>query len=574
MVAPTMLGRIGVHTSLTSQWLILCALWLYFSSREAHARRWALLLLVAVSIHAYLFVMAGAIWAANLVKCRMARTLGRRDLVHAAATVVAIVVWMHILGYFVVGKGAAAGGRTTRFDLVNFVAGMSWNTILPVVHGNPEADAWDGYAYLGTGLMAVLLATVMAVLVRRFLRRAPPIATPRPSVGHADVCWAPIIAVAVFFLVFATSNTVLFNGHRLVRYPWPPFMRTVVETFRGGGRMIWPTYYVLVLAILWFAIRSWPRRVVVWVLAAGLIVNLYDFRGGAQVMRIVVAPRGEHGPIRPLRDPVWSTIAARYHKMVSIPAFYEQPDSPTLSWFCAVHGIATNIGYFGRISADRQERGAARELDQLLHGTYDADTVYSFPYAAMWSVARRTASPRDLAVIADGHYLLLPGGNPSGAVPPGTGAVMPPLDTWLEFSSNGTAGGLLLEGWAWRDGWGSWSSGKTASFLLLLPEGYRGKLRVTLRWMGHARTGGRQKVHIRFDDAELQVWFDHDLQRLDSTFDVVATRDVMPVRLRIPDPISERDGRLLAVGLIAVRLSNPDDPNSPPPEPPDVPPFP
>jgi hypothetical protein len=583
MIAPTLLNRIGLHTSLTSQWLLLCALWLYFSSREPQARRWALLLLLTISIHAYLFIMIGAFWAANLVKCRMARTLGRRDLVHAALTMAGVVAWMHVIGYFVVGKGAAAGGGTTRFDLINFIAGMSWNTILPVVYGNPEPNAWDGYAYLGTGLMAVLVASIVAAVARRLLRRRASSVSPVGPVaavsaaepgGHVKVSWAPLIAVAVFFFVFATSNTVLLNGHRLVHYPWPPFMRTVTETFRGGGRMIWPTYYVIVLAILWLAIRSWPPRAVAWVMAAGLAVNAYDFRGGAQLMRTGVTPRGDQGPIQPLRDPLWTTIAGRYRKIVSIPAFHGQPDRQTLSWFCAMHGIATNIGYFGRISADRQEKGAQRALDQLLHGTYDPDTVYSFPYAAMWNVAKRTASPHDLAVIADGHYLLLPGGNPGGTVSPGDSAVSPPLDTWLEFSGKGTAGGLLLEGWSWREDWGAWSDAKTASFLLPLPRGYRGKLRIALRWLGHARAGGKQKVHIWFDDKEFQVWFEYDLQHLDSTFDVIATRDFIPVRLRIRDPITESDGRRLAVGMIAARLSNPDDPNSPPPEPPDLTPIP
>lgn len=571
LIAPVLLNRIGLHTALTSHWLMLCGLWLYFSSREPRARRWAALLLIAVGLHAYMFVMVGAIWAANLVKCRIAGTLARRDLLHTGATVIAVAAWMHCLGYFIVGRGAAAGGPGTRFDLINFVAGISWSTLEPVIHGNLDPNGWDGYAYLGVGLMALLVASAAVRLVRR-VRGAPgsrgsdggstagsPVVAPGPvaAPGSVMVSWIPLIVVACVFLVFAASNRILFDGDELLTYPLPRFLRAVTATFRGQGRMIWPTYYVLMLAILWFVVQTWRPRALAYLLTAGLVVQVVDFSGGARLMRV-----GTSGPglVHPLRDPIWNTVAARYQRLVSIPAFHGQPERHTLAWFCARNGLGSNIGYFSRMNPVRQQQGAERALDEVLSARYDPGTVYYFPHAETWNIARLTASPHDLAVVADGHYLLVPGGNPTGTARPADDVVVPPLGTELSFAANGVGQGLLLDGWSWREEWGTWADIKTPSLLLPLPRGYRGKVRIALRWLGHASPGAHQKAIISFDQAEFQVAFNGDITAQDNTFDVVAAHDWISVRIRIHRPVLEVDGRLLGVGLIAVRMTNPDDP--------------
>jgi hypothetical protein len=551
MVVPVVLNRIGMHTALTTQWMILCALWLYFSSRELQARRWLLLLLFAVSVHAYLFVMVAGLWAAHLAKCGLARALGWRQLGLIATTLVAVVAWMHCIGYFIVGTGAAAGGDMTRFDLVNFVVGTSWNTILPTIYGNLEQNAWDGYAYLGTGLMGLLVAGVVVLIVRRALGMAPPEAS-RPVV----VSWIPLVVVACGFVMYAASNHVLFNGHQIFHYPWPWWLRTIAATFRGAGRMIWPTYYILVLAILWFAIRAWPPRVLGWILAGCLAVQVVDFREGARLMRVGVSGSGDL--IKPLNDPIWTMIAARYHKLVSIPAFHGQPDRFTLGWFAARNGIATNIGYFSRMNPRVQEQGAQRALDEMLGGAYDPDTAYYFPYPEIWNIARLTASASDLAVIVDGHHLLLPGGAPAGTEKPPTDIIVPPLGTWLSFGIDGAASGYLLDGWSWHETWGTWSNAKTARLIVPIPRGHRGKLQVSLRWLGHTAPRGKQQIHILFEQTEFQVWFNADAVQQEDSFEVVPTHDWISVRVRIRQPIVASDGRALGLGLMAIRLSEPE----------------
>ncbi|HEX8112605.1 MAG TPA: DUF6311 domain-containing protein, partial [Kofleriaceae bacterium] len=144
VTTPVLLERVGLHTALGSHWLLLCALWLYLDARAVRPRAWAALLLLAVSVHAYLFVMIGGIWAAHLVRCRLDGQLSRRDVVAAAITAAAVVAWMHALGYFVVGEGIAGGGWRSSVDLLGFVA-PARGALLGLA-GVLTSDAWDGSA--------------------------------------------------------------------------------------------------------------------------------------------------------------------------------------------------------------------------------------------------------------------------------------------------------------------------------------------------------------------------------------------------------------------------------------------
>ena len=46
----------------------------------------------------------------------------------------------------------------------------------------------------------------------------------------------------------------------------------------------------------------------------------------------------------------------------------------------------------------------------MLTGDYDPETVYYFPSRELWATASQTMGPQDLAIVADGHHLLIPAG--------------------------------------------------------------------------------------------------------------------------------------------------------------------
>jgi hypothetical protein len=234
---------------------------------------------------------------------------------------------------------------------------------------------------------------------------------------------------------------------------------------------------------------------------------------------------------------------------------YVEADFRALTWFCTTHGIGINIVRVSRENPRRVHDAAHRAIEDILHGSYDPATVYYFPDARTWNAAKLTASPDDLVIVADGRHLLLPGAKPGGASPADQ-VVRPSLGAWWSFAASEPGAGFLIEGWLPSESWGTWSDGLVPSILLPLPRGYRGKVRVAVRWRGHADPGIAGRIQVAFDRAEFPIEFEGDVQR-DSAFEVVAERDYLAVRFQVRRPTGPGQ-RWPRIGVVAVQLTTPD----------------
>lgn len=547
--APVMLERIGLQAALGSHWLVLWALWLYLDGRGVRAWAWSGVLLLAVSVHAYLFVMVGGIWAAHLVRCRLDRVLTRRDLAVAGATVVAVAAWMHALGYFVIGDGIAGGGWRSSFDLLGFVAparGAGLGLVSALT-----SDTWDGSAYLGAGVLALIAATAIAYVVRRRVF----VATPGPAVR-----WTPLVVMLAGFTIFAMTNQPTIAGHHIASLALPHAIEHLYETFRGAHRMVWPVYYVVLTTVLWRAISVWPARQLNWALAAALALQLVDLEGVAAHKRAEI--RGP-GMIRPLRDPMWSTVAQHYQRLLSVPSKYWQADWPTIAWFAARHRLGCNVAYVSRTDQRLRIARARVYVDAVATGRFDRDAAYYFPSAALWSVARETMDPGDLAVVADGMHLILPGGRAWVAVPAIPQAITP-VGEWISFADP-DSDGLLLDGWWPREAWGTWSTVGESWLALPVPRSER--IRVTFRWISALPAMSAPPLRVHMAGQAFTARLPPPGVQRERSFELTTTASpLLDVRFEI-DEHSERgpNERALGLGLIAARVERVSELHDEPP---------
>ena len=532
---PVLLERVGLHTALGSQWLLLWALWLYLSQRGPAHRWWTALLLLTVAVHAYLFAMIGLIWVAHLVACRRRGELTRRDLARAGATMLVVVAWMHALGYFMVRGGAAAGGVRTSFDLLGFIA-PSYGARLGLVHSAYNVP-WDGCTYLGAGMLALLVASAVAYLVRArrgAARRAPD----GPS-------WWPLVVAVALLGAFAITNDVTFARRPVLHLPLPHLLAVLYATFRGAERMMWPAYYAIFVGTLWLALRAWPARARDWVLVAALGLQLVDLSGFAAIKR--AETRGS-GMTRPLQDPIWPVIAQHDRNLVSVPSKNRQVDWPTFAWFAARHRLGTDIGYLARANPAVGEAGERAHLDAVRTGHYDPHTVYYFPDAVLWDVARETMGPRDLAVVADGYDLILPGGTAWTTRPqPPAAPGVPELGRSIRFNTTGTAG-LLIDGWSWTESWGTWGTSKDAELVLPVPP--HEPVDVMITWI----SGRRGMVTIRVDGRSHAVWVPREGVTHTDTFRLTPTDPLVDVHLSVPWLPIRPNVREVSVGIVSARI--------------------
>lgn len=540
VTTPVLLERLGGQTAVGSHWLVLWALWLYLNGRGAQLGAWAALLMLTVCVHAYLFVMVGAIWAAHLVACWMRREMTRREVALAAATGLGVVAWMHVLGYFMIGEGAAAAAWRSNCDVLAFLTPSSgarqrW---LPMIYNDP----WDGSMYLGAGIVVLLVASTLAWLVagRRRERATPPAPRTVPP-------WTPLLVAVLGLALFAITNDVKVLDHHVVTLPFPRVLDRLYEMFRGAARMMWPAYYLAMLTTLWFASRAWPARAVSAVIACAALLQGFDVIPEATIKRNEL---NAGSIVKEPVDPIWNVLAAHYARIVSVPPRNRQIGWPMFAWFAARHHMGTNIGYLSRIDPKVQAAAVQGYIQSVATGVFDPETVYYLPSPALWGVARSTMGPQDLAIVADGFQLIVPGGRRWTAAPSSSPPTEPVWnDQWLLFNHPDTAG-VLFSGWSWGESWGTWSLGRRARVVLPVPPHQR--IRVSFRWFSPSN-GRRARLQLGTQAAE--VTFPVRDQEVRSSFEVETTSSLLDVQIEIPEVVVRPNNqRTVGIGIVAARV--------------------
>lgn len=548
VTAPVLLERLGLQTAVGSHWLLLWALLLYLSARDLAPRAWAALLLLTVAVHAYLFVMVGAIWAAHLLSCHARGLVGRRELAWSGGTVVAVLGFMHVLGYFMIGDGAAGGGWRSNFDLIGFIAPSAGARfgLAPQVYDDP----WDGSTYLGAGLLVLLVATAILLAARR--RRLP-----AHDVVGTGAPWWPLVLALVGLAAFAITNHITVANETIALLPLPRALEGLYETFRGANRMIWPAYYMIMLATVWLALRVWPRRARSYVLVTAALLQLVDLHG---VTDDIADEMAEAKLTRSLEHPIWTHIPSHYRDLVSVPASHRQTDWPTLAWYAARNKMGANIGYLSRTVPAARLAGRRRHMDAVTSGKYDRSTVYYFPSKVLWTFSQQVMAPDDVALTADGFHLILPGARAwwrerDSEPPPEQDAL---LGEEIRFTSEGHGPGLLLDGWSWPEAWGTWSADKQATLVLPVPANEA--VRITFAWRSIMNRARPQHVRVHLGDAVFPVEFPRTRSVIHSTFEVTSPSRALDVRLEIAEQLTILGKRPVGIGLVSAKVERASDP--------------
>jgi len=99
--APPFLWRLEVHFSLIAHWIVLAAIYLYFTpDRPRRSLAWGALLTVSALVHTYILAMCLPIWLASLVARRHHRGTSAPWPVEIIATLGAVLAALWVAGFF------------------------------------------------------------------------------------------------------------------------------------------------------------------------------------------------------------------------------------------------------------------------------------------------------------------------------------------------------------------------------------------------------------------------------------------------------------------------------------------
>ena len=345
--SPVLIARY-VHINLCAQWLILWALWVFVDPGKARKPGWwAAVLGVATLVHPYLMVMVAAIWASAILRLLTLDPGAWKRTVAGAGAVAALVV---LLGWWI-GLIGLSALSTQSYGSFGMALDALWNpgisdysALLPGSAPNP-AQGFEGFNYLGAGMLTLVAVAIWAWIARR---------QERP-----DLPWMWLAPVFILFTLIAIGPYLVFGGHVLVSIPLAPGLRDALDPVRAAGRLFWPVGYMIALSAIAVVARL-PRSTLI--LGGCLALQLFDLAPMIAAVRATTARADDRRLYTVTRDPRWDAYVARASSIQFVPAraYLEQGVTEELAWRAITAPRPVPMRFF---YASREPAAIRRRLD-------------------------------------------------------------------------------------------------------------------------------------------------------------------------------------------------------------------
>jgi hypothetical protein len=367
VLLPTLLVRVA-HAALCAHWLILWAL--LVATRAAPARfswpGWAALGLAAGLVQPYLAAMVLGVLAGVTLD-------GGGQPAKARVTALAVALATTFAGWWLsglfllTGDGSLAAGGLGYYsmNLLAFVSPGDWSTVLPGLPIASEGQRYEGFQYLGLGVL--LLAVVAAGLV----------ALRRPSPPAARLWSRGVWLTCAVMTAFAVSPVVTLGSRVLVDLDgaWS----APLALFRSSGRFAWPLVYVGLTAAVVVVATRLSRAAALTVLGVAVVVQLMDLHEAHAFRRQVAHDPAFYTWQNPFDDRRWAAVAPAYAHLALVPPPQCGP-SPvpyeTTIALTAAHGLTLNAGVVARRDDSARARYCAALDAEIGAAALRDDTLY------------------------------------------------------------------------------------------------------------------------------------------------------------------------------------------------------
>ncbi|MBS0880558.1 hypothetical protein JK231_08090 [Pantoea sp. JGM49] len=359
--APTLLLRMQGHYALCAQFLVLASFLLYL--KPFSFRKWAVLICITASVHAYLLMMVLAVFFVKVVIELFESRDYKRYITSFFVTLLLCFILMYAEGYFVISNGLAAGGfGEFRSDLLTFFNPFSpaFSRFLRV--NNNQLENGEGLGYLGFGVIICLSA-----LLIMFSKKI--------ECSGKKILSLTYILPAVGLLglyIFAVSNVVSLQGFETFRFKLPEFLVGPFNTFRASGRFIWPVSYFLMIASIvsiWFLAKKHCLPLIILV----ALVQLFDIYKFGDLARATIETTSEKWIKNDINE--YNVDYSRFNSVAMIPP-RDFTDKSNVIYLSALHGLPVNAGYMARYDVIK-DAAQNKEIDELIKNKIlDKDTIY------------------------------------------------------------------------------------------------------------------------------------------------------------------------------------------------------
>jgi hypothetical protein len=397
LLAPPLNLRFRSHYTLTNQWLLLAALFVFAQAQQQSSRSTrrfvfatATLAAVSVGINPYLAfqvlliltaAVASLLWQKRITLSQSAGIMG---LLAAISFVMSYSVGLVIRG----GRGyGGAGYRHYSMNLLSLFDPRDWKSVLlPKLPETADRLQYEGYNYLGAGVLLLAAVVVVAALIHR------------GKVWRPDKGWlGPLSLCCLLLTLLALSTKVTLGARTLVDLDPRAALSPYLAPLRSSGRLFWTPYYAILAGILAAPFllfrRTWAN-----LLIAGMLV--LQFADTSALRHRVHTTIIEQHP-SPLKSPIWSELGTLHQNLIVLPAW--QCDGGNTS-----PGGPDGYRVFGFLAIQQRMR-----INSYQSGRYPGVAMDFHCYQSIAALARQPLSP-DSAYIVSPELAALVARGPTG----------------------------------------------------------------------------------------------------------------------------------------------------------------
>jgi hypothetical protein len=267
-IMPIIFLRMYHHTSLSAQWIILAAVYLWISENSIKNKKllhllWAVLAFIATGTHIYFAAMVFAVIFARTLHYQIVKFSIKSIILNFTFPVISVLSALYIFGAFV-GELSPVEGIDGLEIFVTNINGF-YNPYrfsrffkeLPTASGSSE-----GLAYLGLGVLSIMVLLiailVYKVIVNKFFRRnVEKPSKNSPKVKFSILRWIKnnpfkfsIIVLILLSFVISLGTNPSFNEHKLFTLHLPNIILELWSIFRATGRFVWIAVYLVTISVI------------------------------------------------------------------------------------------------------------------------------------------------------------------------------------------------------------------------------------------------------------------------------------------------------------------------------------
>ena len=375
---PVLLFR-SIHPALSSHFLILGSIYNHLKPSFGNSKKINLnqifLFFIAATVNPYIMVM---IFGFNVIIpfkhfwIEKTSTL-KQTILYPIISILLFVIFWIIIGMIEFSKGTSVASAEPfslySFNLNSFFDGYGFfSKILPDL-GRMTPNQYEGFAYLGVGMMALILIGFIYTIYLLFKKRIQYISIKK---------WSLLLFLCLASLLFAITNVISFNSEIIATLPLPKIIEKLGFIFRASGRFVWPFYYLLFIGSIIVLVKMEINKYFkLAILSSITLIQLYDIQG---LITHWDLPSGSYKT--PLQNEKWIKVFKNFDEVIIYPSFdynysinYHN-DYQDLSFLALKSNISISNGYVARANVGKAQKFINFQDIELNRGVISNNRLY------------------------------------------------------------------------------------------------------------------------------------------------------------------------------------------------------